>query len=522
MIKFGLTNLRRLKTVEPISLKPITLLVGRNSGGKSTYLRSFPLIRQSLLTRTSSPILWYGDLVDFGSFDTSLSRHAENGTMSFTFCLDDTHVQADPVYYEDYFFHPTDRQQAVGEVVVHVTIAKHSDRVRLSSISYLMPKLDISFEANFNENGFSSLVVDEQQLPTKGDGFRLTSTGGVSLVPDFRYLRDRPASQTRSPAYNLTPPLFSHLQKIIRSSITGKISNKSIDQLTARLIMAGAPTDEKIVQTANDQGKLLGRAFEQWVNQRSREYYDIRNALLAMWFPTLARAVAQNIKSIFGSTLYIGPARARSERYYRYQDLAVSEIDPDGKNFPMFLNSLSKNQMENFSEWTRSLFGYGVRVSKQSGHLSINLVNDGKETNIVDVGYGVSQILPVLGQIWWAKARTVPRPERVGLSLLAIEQPELHLHPAHQALLADALVGEALENGQTQGKMHYLVETHSETLVNRFGEFIGAGKISADDVQVVLFDSADGENTFVRTVNFDTDGILVDWPYGFFQPSMLA
>ncbi|WP_445954446.1 AAA family ATPase [Thauera sp. SDU_THAU2] len=56
---------------------------------------------------------------------------------------------------------------------------------------------------------------------------------------------------------------------------------------------------------------------------------------------------------------------------------------------------------------------------------------------------GYRKFLPVLGQIWWARNRTVSRNSRTPLALLAIEQPELHLHPAHQALLADALVGEA-------------------------------------------------------------------------------
>src|ERR1700682_5719018 len=80
MISFGLKNLRRLVSVPPVEIKPITLLVGRNSSGKSSFLRAFPLVRQSLMTKTSSPILWFGDFVDLGSFEGAVieGKHSTN------------------------------------------------------------------------------------------------------------------------------------------------------------------------------------------------------------------------------------------------------------------------------------------------------------------------------------------------------------------------------------------------------------------------------------------------------------
>jgi predicted ATPase len=112
------------------------------------------------------------------------------------------------------------------------------------------------------------------------------------------------------------------------------------------------------------------------------------------------------------------------------------------------------------------------------------------------------------------------------MALLAIEQPELHLHPAHQALLADALVGELTVNVSDESslnkRMHFLIETHSETLVNRLGELIAAGKILHSDVQVILFEALEDDTrlTDVRTSPFASTGELVDWPYGFFQPAV--
>ncbi len=56
-------NLRSLGDTGLVQLRPITLLVGQNSSGKSTFLRSFPLLRQSVDANVSGPILWWGDLV---------------------------------------------------------------------------------------------------------------------------------------------------------------------------------------------------------------------------------------------------------------------------------------------------------------------------------------------------------------------------------------------------------------------------------------------------------------------------
>ncbi|MBS4045448.1 MAG: hypothetical protein KG075_03835 [Alphaproteobacteria bacterium] len=69
MLSLQLKNIRSITDSGNIELRPITLFLGQNSSGKSTFLRTFPLLKQSVITRSNSPILWYGDLVDFGSIE---------------------------------------------------------------------------------------------------------------------------------------------------------------------------------------------------------------------------------------------------------------------------------------------------------------------------------------------------------------------------------------------------------------------------------------------------------------------
>lgn len=78
-------NLRSLKDTGFINLKPLTILVGRNSVGKSTFARTFPLIRQSCEAQKKSPVLWYGRLVDFGDFKTALNKGNAHEGISFSF-----------------------------------------------------------------------------------------------------------------------------------------------------------------------------------------------------------------------------------------------------------------------------------------------------------------------------------------------------------------------------------------------------------------------------------------------------
>ena len=170
-------------------------------------------------------------------------------------------------------------------------------------------------------------------------------------------------------------------------------------------------------------------------------------------------------------------------------------------------------------------------MRRTSGHISIELVSKGRSVNVTDTGYGVSQILPVLGMLWWAvnhppRATHWRRPRRREVRTLAIEQPELHLHPAHQAKLADVFAStvgssDSSARGTRSPGTRLVVETHSEALINRLGELVEEGKVDASAIQIVVF-SADEDlasATEVSISKFDDSGALTDWPYGFFKYS---
>ena len=129
-----------------------------------------------------------------------------------------------------------------------------------------------------------------------------------------------------------------------------------------------------------------------------------------------------------------------------------------------------------------------------------------------DVGIGISQVLPVLASAYAARNK-----------IIAIEQPEIHLHPALQADLSDVFIRSALG----EGKNRFLIETHSEHLLLRVMRRMretsngklpeGAPKVTPNDV-CVLFVQPKGTSSFVRHLELDEEGRLLDaWPGGFFE-----
>lgn len=132
-----------------------------------------------------------------------------------------------------------------------------------------------------------------------------------------------------------------------------------------------------------------------------------------------------------------------------------------------------------------------------------------------DVGIGVSQVLPVLVHAYADQSK-----------IIAIEQPEIHLHPALQAELGDLFIESALG----ECKNTFLLETHSEHLILRVMRRIRethlktlpAGKtpVTANDVSI-LFVEPDGARSIVRQMPLNVIGELVKaWPGGFFEEGL--
>ena len=532
--RFGVQNLRRLDCVAPVEIKPITVLVGRNSSGKSTFLRALPLLRQSITTRTSSPVLWYGDWVDFGDFERAVFGNDSAKTITFTFGADS--VERSQIYYSpDDFLVFEPNRSPFSDLALNICVSKHGEGTKIASLELRESSNEVFYSLVVGDDGrVSKLSIDGHDMTSKLNALDMIISPGSILPTIIVNQKGKERAQgVEFRPINEFAASISVLEKFVAPYLDRRIGTETLQRLVGPLLNLSVVSRDTLREQA---GHTKNRSWAKFLRDMSEGrrltlFEQFRRELLFAILPVLCNSAARAFRGYISSTLYVGPARARSDRYHRYQDLAVSEIDPDGKNFPMFLNSLSDAEITDFSGWVKELFGYGVTVVRGAGHISIHLEYDYSTVNVVDTGYGVSQILPVLGQVWWANNR----PQSSGSirtpsedPIIAIEQPELHLHPAHQALLADAFVNSIRSNDggghrrRRRHNTHFLIETHSEALINRLGALVAEGKIAPNHVQILVFDSGDKEqrNTSVTIAKFDPDGQLLDWPYGFFVPSV--
>ncbi len=129
------------------------------------------------------------------------------------------------------------------------------------------------------------------------------------------------------------------------------------------------------------------------------------------------------------------------------------------------------------------------------------------QVNLTDVGFGVSQVLPVLVQCFYAPPG----------STTILEQPEVHLHPSAQAELADLFI-EAIAAKDENEKPHHiqlLIESHSEHFLRRLQRRIAEQKIRAIDT-AIYFCEMTSSGSILKHLEMDDYGNIKNWPNKFF------
>lgn len=522
-----LKNLRNLEDTGFIQIKPITFLLGSNSSGKSTFLRSFPLIRQSVAARTTGPILWYGNLVDFGSFSEVLNNKSSAKEISFfyKFKIPKSSNEDSRLYwYRLYQTLPIiedldtmlELKMTTEEERHGITICKE---IALSLLDHhIVIEISSSGEVTkFRVNG-SDFLIQGLQLRTDQSG---------SFIPQVFKVKDE-RNEIEIPYYSYTKSKTSlfleTLVKKIKESVHHKTSRESIASLVRSFGLGSSKTMLASMKNTGRGGATWKKKVERW-NEDNSDYKYLRDLIIANSLLTIFSSCDDYISTFARNISYIGPVRATAERYYRSQDLAVGDVDSQGKNLAMFVRNLTNEEQADFADWTEKNFGFSVHVRPSGEHVSLKIIESDlkNETNLADTGFGFSQVLPILTQLWWLGKRSARSGYRLYNPIVfAIEQPELHLHPKLQASLADSFIS-AIKSARELGiDLRLIIETHSETLINRFGHQIANKNFDNDDVNVVLFDrKKSGDPVNIRVASYDDDGFLNNWPLGFFEPDMI-
>ena len=205
------------------------------------------------------------------------------------------------------------------------------------------------------------------------------------------------------------------------------------------------------------------------------------------------------------------PVRSKPRRTY---DPSLPNPDPEGDYVPMYLANLFTEDQENWPYLKNWLEGFGASAGLFD-EITINrLGKKGSEPfqvqvrkfqgrrkgplrNLIDVGYGVSQVLPVITEL-------LLRDEG---SMSLLQQPEVHLHPSAQAALGSLFCQVAGSGRQL------VVETHSDHLIDRVRMDVrdGATGLKPEDVSILFFER-DGLEVNIHSIKIDEDGNILDSP----------
>lgn len=214
-----------------------------------------------------------------------------------------------------------------------------------------------------------------------------------------------------------------------------------------------------------------------------------------------------------GMLNHVSPLRAHPQRYYLLDESNfVTTLDANrGVDLAEILK-LNKDLKEKVNKWLKQ-FGLAADVQELSELINkIKITQNKLKLDITDVGFGISQVLPIITQCYLSKPG----------STTLIEQPEIHLHPKMQAELADMFVEAALPTTKKLKPRNFIIETHSEYLLRRLRRRIAEGKISANDVSIYFIQPRGGDNengAVLQKIKIEENGDI-PWPKDFYSVGM--
>ncbi len=491
MEQIRLQNYRCFEDTGNISLKPITFLLGANSSGKSSFLKFFPLLKQSLGFKRKGTFLWYSTDVDFKDFKNTVRN--ENGSIyiDFSFVLDNRR-------FNRYFWN--DVEFSKENFVSINTSIKISGKGQDENIDYLS-EVKISF---YDQNIIIEIAEDNTAAIKINDSIfneNLMTSDVNNAMQLFGRIVEKQDAQFYLGAPCIAYKYFANL--IGKKKTDGDRRLFKIEHSFE--LMSKAATYEMLLTNG--------------VGDTSVETNDM---FLLLHINHIIEEINHYLYDFSSNVSYVQPLRVVAERYYRYQNYAIDDIESDGKNMAMYFANLKDSELKKFQSWTSKLFDFEVFVVPHEGHVELQISESDKpQRNLVDLGFGYTQLLPIITVIWNAIRNKSSRnytSSNVPITIV-IEQPELHLHPRLQMKFA-AMLFQVIKNEQGKN-IKFIIETHSEPIIDKIGELIENDPIMRDKVNVLLFNAThEGMDKYIESVKYGEDGVLQKWPIGFFAEEL--
>jgi hypothetical protein len=533
-------NFKGIRDPVRIEFKPITLLFGPNSAGKSTIVQAlhyaYEIFDRNNLDPGSTSI--GGQSVDLGGFETLLYNHDLSRSVHLKLELDLTNEDL-PQYFEGYEDIGTDRFSYENIWAIPARVNKACVEVTIKWSSQIGAPLLNSYKVNANGE-------DLAQMETSEDGKQVFLTKINPLNPVF--LEDISPDQAREIVRRmllekeLTDGEFEKLGPIFPALMT----NFNMDKGVAGL------TDPIGIMAKGTALPAFGKPLEFQRGVWTEETDILSQGNFAMCMSSLIVGPVELIRDDLHRLSYIGPIReipsrnfspekspdpsrwssgamgwdilhrsdtvfidrlnqwlTHQDRFncgYRVEVNKFREIDIDDPIMLLMSEGIGLEEMEMIQSRTNEI-PIKSRVAIREESTGIKLMPQ-------DIGVGISQSLPIVVAALYLKE-----------GILAIEQPELHIHPALQVAMGDLFISQIQEKA-----LCFLLETHSEHLMLRFlrriretdEDELPPDKIPLQPEQLaVYFIEQSSEGITATPIRISKEGEFIDkWPKGFFSERM--
>lgn len=480
--KLDLDNFKCYRKLDNFRIKPVTILCGANSCGKSTIIKSILLLKQTMESRDPDRvILKSGKYTNLGSFRKMV--HGRDPTRDITYTL---RISFSLPLHEELYL--TDFGADIEDKLID-----SFQTWEFEDESGIEEDIDDAFESRYK------ILLS----------FTISSTGG----------KDR---HTLSEKLYVKKLVINQSVKRGKSSIPGpRVEIEHIDGEKYKIQWKNFGKNPDLVPTDGETEIEITRFHNlfPWkvkYTTETRQAYDVI---------MLATEIQDFLRKVINSFTYIGPLREEPSRRYIYED-EVTDLGLKGENAAYILaaegdkkiiktyypdnrtgefHPVTDARISDVVDFWLDKMGIEKLRSESNGEvLSIELeARDGKtRVSIADVGFGVSQILPIL-----VGGARLPYG-----GTLVLEQPEIHLHPNLQMELSDFLIAMALSGRNS------IVETHSDHMINRLvRRIVEDEKYNIKDLVAIYFARPGKNGSILEPVEIDDYRGIMNWPEEFFD-----
>ena len=288
-------------------------------------------------------------------------------------------------------------------------------------------------------------------------------------------------------------------------------------------------SDKREYAASAEQYSLVRKKMRAWALKDVVRFYGFPDEVVA-YYQNADFVQDLNLahEKLFNSIFYLGPLRTKAERLYTWGGITPESVGFAGENTVAAILaardrkiSLGYKKREKPLEEIIALklkemsliedFRV-IPISEQRQEYEVKVRTKGSKdwVDLPDVGFGISQVLPVLVQCFYAPAG----------SIILMEQPEIHLHPNAQSALADVMIDviNSRENGADRN-IQIVIETHSEHFLRRLQRRIAEDSVPKEKVSAYFANIAKTPAT-LEPLKIDIFGNIQNWPENFFGDEM--